>query len=311
MTGKKAYSKPHHVHLLDCDASVVLACYQCTAKECQSTFSILDPSLASCIPESLLLSCGVQLFAQSTWSLLLLQTMFDLVSGHADMNDFVKLVWSAQTSRSLFMASQYWKDVNYFCGQEKTILCMTGHGSSAPSKFSDFPWYFQHCKGYNGTLGPSRVQCSDVYPIVVTQQLSFFNRVQGGLVATHLSADHHHHVPSRVMITDPFSGQKFSPIHGLFEVMNEKQQIIIDIWTSSTTNHEREDCAKELMTCFNERGIDMSTVVIYLDKCCDDSEWLSSLVGLNVSWTTTILSLDTMTHQMPPANHVMLNSCVR
>ena len=64
--------------------------------------------------------------------------------------------------------------------------------------------------------------------------------------------------------------------------MNEKQQIIIDIWTSSTTNREREDCAKELMTRFNERGIDMSTVVIYLDKCCDDSEWLSSLVGLNV-----------------------------
>ena len=95
MTGKKAYSKPCHVHLLDCDASVVLACYQCTAKECQSTFSILDPSLASCIPESLLLSCGVQLFAQSAWSSSLLQTMFDLVSGHADMNDFIKLVWSA------------------------------------------------------------------------------------------------------------------------------------------------------------------------------------------------------------------------
>jgi hypothetical protein len=159
---------------------------------------------------------------------------------------------------------------------------MTGHGSSAPSKFSDFPLYFQHCKGYNGVLGLSRVQCSDVYPIFVTQQLSFFNHVQSGLVATHLSADHHHHVPSHVMITDPFSGQTFLPIHGLIEVMNEKQQIIIDIWTSSTTNRERKDCAKELMTRFNKCGIDMSTVVIYLDKCCDDSEWLSSLVGLNV-----------------------------
>jgi hypothetical protein len=180
------------------------------------------------------------------------------------------------------MASQYWQHVNYFCEQEKTILHMTGHGSSAPSKFSDFPLYFQYCKGYNGTLGPSRVQCSDVYPIFVTQQLSYFNCVQGGLVATHLSADHHHHVPSCVMITNSFSGQKFLPIHGLFEVMNENKQIIIDFWTSSTTTCEQEDCAKELMTCFKEHGIDMSTVVIYLDKCCDDSEWLSSLVGLNV-----------------------------
>ena len=92
MTGLKAYSKPHHVHLLDCNASVVLACYQCTTKEWQSTFSILDLSLAPCIPESMLLSCGVQLFDQSTWSLSMLQTMFSLVSGHVDINGFIVIM---------------------------------------------------------------------------------------------------------------------------------------------------------------------------------------------------------------------------
>ena len=36
------------------------------------------------------------------------------------------------------------------------------------------------------------------------------------------------------------------------------------------------------MMRLNEHGIDMRTVIIYLDKCCNDSEWLSSLVGLCV-----------------------------
>ena len=63
----------------------------------------------------------------------------------------------------------------YFCGQEKMVIQVTGHGSSTPSKFSDFPSYFWHCKGYNGTLWLSRVQCSDKYPIIVNQQILFFN----------------------------------------------------------------------------------------------------------------------------------------
>jgi hypothetical protein len=87
----------------------------------------------------------------------------------------------------------------------------------------------------NGTLWLSRVQCIDLYAIIVNQQILFFNCVQGGLVVTHLTVDHQH-VPICVMITDLFAGQKFLPVHGLFEVMDKKQQVIIDIWTSSMTN---------------------------------------------------------------------------
>ena len=140
----------------------------------------------------MLLSCGVQLFDQSTWSLSLLQTMFNLVSGHADMNGFQEVDWTTLTSRFLLTASWFWQHVSYFCGQERMVLQVIGHGSLAPSKFSNFPSYFWHCKGYNGTLWLSRLQCSDIYPIIVTQQILFFNCFQGDLVATHLSADHHH-----------------------------------------------------------------------------------------------------------------------
>jgi len=153
------------------------------------------------------------------------------------------------------------------------IICM-------PSKQTDL--IFLYHIGYNGTLGPSKALVATVFEDIVNQQRQFFNRYEGGLVGTHLSADHHHNVPGRIHFTDKFSNKKFAGIHGLHTVMNERNQIISHRWTATTTNDERQGIADDLFKRYRDRNIDTTDVVMYLDKCCDDCAWLSSFPEIRV-----------------------------
>ena len=94
-------------------------------------------------------------------------------------------------------------------------------------------------KGYNGTLGPSKAVVPRVFELIVKQQKQFFDRYEGSLSGTHLSADHHHNVPGRLQEKDTFNGRKFAPINGLHTVMNERHQFISHRWTATTSNDER------------------------------------------------------------------------
>jgi hypothetical protein len=106
--GKKTYNQPRHIHLLELDAYVVLARYQCSGRgSCYASFNALDPAIAHIFPTSIALSIDVQLFDQSAWQSSLLQAMFDLLSGHADTNDFIEMVRNARTSHYMKQAALY------------------------------------------------------------------------------------------------------------------------------------------------------------------------------------------------------------
>ena len=136
--------------------------------------------------------------------------------------------------------------------------------------------------GYNGTLGPSKGVAGTIFMFIVNQQKGFFNRYEGGLVGTHLSADHHHNVPGRMHVTDQATGQKFAPVHGIHTVMNEKNQYVSHRWTATTSNDERRAIADDLIKRYHDRNIDTRDIIMYLDKCCDDCAWLSSFPDIRV-----------------------------
>ncbi|KAK8936811.1 hypothetical protein KSP39_PZI011866 [Platanthera zijinensis] len=96
----------------------------------------------------------------------------------------------------------------------------------------------RHCNGYNGTLGPVESTLTGLVNDCIARQLPFFNRMEGAITGTHLSADHHHNVPGRMKLTDEFNGRKFAPVAGLHSVMNERQQILSHQFTSTTGNAE-------------------------------------------------------------------------
>ena len=95
-------------------------------------------------------------------------------------------------------------------------------------------------------------------------------RLEGASIGRQLSADHHPNVPGRMQVTDPHNGRRFAPIEGAHTVMNERQQYLSHLFTSTVNNSEREPVARDLKRRFEERDIPIDGVTVYLDKCGDD-----------------------------------------
>jgi hypothetical protein len=138
--------------------------------------------------------------------------------------------------------------------------------------FPNFPLFFQHCKGFNNTLGPLHQQAVILFEIIANQQKVFIQRYEGGIVGTHLAADHHHNVPARLQIDDESTGQKLIPVDGIFTVMNERHQVLAHRWTYSISNKEWGPLAQELRQRFDDQS-QMDNPIIYLDKCCENATW--------------------------------------
>ena len=68
--------------------------------------------------------------------------------------------------------------------------------------FLDFSFFFQHCKGFNGILEPLHQQEVILFETIVNQQKAFIQRYEGGIIGTHLAADHHYNVLEKVQIDD-------------------------------------------------------------------------------------------------------------
>ncbi|KAK8935042.1 hypothetical protein KSP39_PZI013968 [Platanthera zijinensis] len=83
-------------------------------------------------------------------------------------------------------------------------------------------------------------------------------------------------------LTDEFNGRKFAPVAGLHSVMNERQQILSHQFTSTTGNAERRSVSRGLLRRYNAYSIDTSMLIMYLDKCCDDREWLEEFENIIV-----------------------------
>jgi hypothetical protein len=121
-----------------------------------------------------------------------------------------------------------------------------------------------------------------IFNMIVQTQKPFYRRYEGSIIGTRLSADHHHNIPSRMLLKDPFNRAKFTLVHGLHAVMTERQQYASHTWTATTNNLERKAVAEDLHQRYIERGIDIASVIMYLNKCCEDRKWLASMEGLIV-----------------------------
>ncbi|KAK8958478.1 hypothetical protein KSP40_PGU012074 [Platanthera guangdongensis] len=82
--------------------------------------------------------------------------------------------------------------------------------------------------------------------------------------------------------TPSFYSSAFTPVAGLHSVMNERQQILSHQFTSTTGNAERRSVGRGLLRWYNTYGIDTSLLIMYLDKCCNDREWLEEFENIIV-----------------------------
>jgi hypothetical protein len=122
--------------------------------------------------------------------------------------------------------------------QRQAAQMQTSMLQSTP--FDDFPGIFQHCNGFNSTLGPSGTHVTDIFNHIIALNQQFFCRMEGAIIGSQLSTDHHHNVPVRMQVTDPHNGKRFAPIEGLHTVMNERHQYLSHVFTATVTNIERE-----------------------------------------------------------------------
>lgn len=147
----KEWITPRHIHCLSTDAYMVSVRYVCSRKMggCKKTFAITDEefvNISNLVPSSIFLKCPFQLFYKSGWKTDLIQTMFDLVSGRAKVNDFVIMVRNSRTSEYMKTACAYRDHVEYY----SQLQMNRGRFASTESetiKFPDFPGFFQHCQG--------------------------------------------------------------------------------------------------------------------------------------------------------------------
>ena len=122
----KEYTKPRHIECLTTDAYMVSVRYICDRKMggCKKTFNIHDEDVVGktkIIPTSILLKCPFQLFSKSGWKADLIQSMFDLVSGRAKMNDFVLMVCSSRTSQYLKTACAYRAHIHHYSHLQEIV----------------------------------------------------------------------------------------------------------------------------------------------------------------------------------------------
>jgi len=94
----KEFSSLRHVHDLQYDCYFTSTVYICaTQNGCGATFSIMDEDVFknNIIPYEAFLQCPVQIFHTTAWTTSLVQSMFDLTTSRAGINDSMAMVKKA------------------------------------------------------------------------------------------------------------------------------------------------------------------------------------------------------------------------
>ncbi|KAK8943037.1 hypothetical protein KSP39_PZI009342 [Platanthera zijinensis] len=285
---RKQFSSPRIIDCIDTTGFALYARYVCKKSKssggCGATFHVMDGAKTEkLIPTPIVLNYPVQLFEQSAHDVGLVQMSYDLYTSRSGSADVARVIRCARTTRYMRQAALYRGHVSWYLEMRSRDAAL-GQSTSPqePTVFPDFPSFFQHCNGYNGTLGPVESTLTSLVNDCIARQLLFYKRMEGAITGTHLSADHHHNVPGRMKLTDEFNGRKFAPVAGLHSVMNERQQILSHQFTSTTGNAERRSVSRGLLRRYNAYSIDTSMLIMYLDKCCDDREWLEEFENIIV-----------------------------
>ena len=174
----KEYTNPRYIHCLTTNAYMVSAQYICDKKTggCKKVFTICDEDIvkkANLLPSSVFLKCPVQLYEKTAWKSDLVQSMFDLVSGRAKMNDFVAMVRNARTSEYMKTACAYRDHIDYYLQLQLSRDRLTSTHSTT-QQYHDFPRFFQHCQGtkYHHKLMFEFLKC-EVYQTLYNNQHAF------------------------------------------------------------------------------------------------------------------------------------------
>lgn len=147
----KEYTDPRPIHCLTTDAYMVSVRYICARSMggCAKSFVVFDEDVVSrskLVPTSIFMKCPFQVFQNSGWKTDLIQSMFDLVSGRAKVNDFITMVRNARSSEYLKTATTYREHIQYYSKIQLHRDRLTST-QSPPSVYPDFPHFFKHCQG--------------------------------------------------------------------------------------------------------------------------------------------------------------------
>lgn len=93
-----------------------------------------------------------------------------------------------------------------------------------------------------------------------------------GITGDVICFDHHFNVPSRVHVQDD-TGKSFPPLHGLFGIMSDRQQIMAMTFCSTTNFQERETLGDDIVSRHRLRGLPSPSA--FGDSCCTDCGWLT------------------------------------
>ena len=200
-------------------------------------------------PVGVHLSYPIQVFQQSGYTSEMIRIMYSAQCSRAGDSDMIKMILCERTSRFMITASAYRGHVEHWIAMQRWAAHVQSSQLQSTS-FVDFPGIFQHCNGFNSTLGPSGTHVTDIINHIIALNQQLFCRMEGAITGSQLSGDHHHNVPRRMQVTDPHNGKRFAPIEGLHTVMNERQQYLSHVFTATVTNSEREPVARDLKRRF-------------------------------------------------------------
>lgn len=97
--------------------------------------------------------------------------------------------------------SAYLKAYNRYVGHltHYKALCESNPFLNAPEMVS-FPDFFSHCRGYNGSLGPSADFVSTLLFATTEANKEFYNKYRRTIKGLVLSEDHHHNICDIIVI---------------------------------------------------------------------------------------------------------------
>jgi hypothetical protein len=173
----KEMTVPRHIDSLESDCYHTTAVYKCGQGQklpgCGKVLRMTDEEAvqeSEAFPRELFFLLPVHLFSQCGWTVSLMEAMFNLVSSQAGVADFIAMVRKSRVTTYLLAAQSYQLHVDFYLNRCRENCFAASSEGDQPK---DFPSFFCHCNGYNGTLGPSARKATSLFIELVEQQRPF------------------------------------------------------------------------------------------------------------------------------------------
>jgi hypothetical protein len=163
-----------------------------------------------------------------------------------------------------------------------------GLGFQSLERPRPFPGRDTHCDGYVGSPGPSAAQFGKVLPTAFKKVELFGDLFMASLGGKVLSGDHTYFIAAATKIAEGIDTKT------IFNVMNERQQIVSWRYTATEGDSELKGISEELLLRYlsfgdmEQNGKEVKRQPVFaLDKCCAGVQWLK--MG---GWTSPLATMD-------------------